>query len=58
MSARHDTQAALLREAFIEVASAGWRAHEIGMTEQEMLYLIAATMEPLVEVLTKQLVKP
>lgn len=41
--------AALLREAFLEVASGGWKARDIGMPEEQMLVMLAPTMEPLVQ---------
>lgn len=50
--------AALLREAFLEVGSAGWKARDIGMPEEQMLVMLAPTMEPLVQSIMRKLGAP
>lgn len=56
MSVAADQQAALIREAFLEMGSAGWKAHKIGMSEEQMITLLAKSMEPLVQALTRRCV--
>lgn len=41
--------AALLREAFLEVASKAWEAREIGISEERMLMVIGPAVEPIVQ---------
>jgi hypothetical protein len=46
--------AALIREAFAEAMVAGFKAHEIGMTESQMLSMALPTMEPLVQTIVRK----
>lgn len=47
--------AATIRDAFFELATMGWRARDIGMSETKMLEMLAPTNEPLVQSILRRL---
>lgn len=54
MSVVQEEFAAILREAFIKVASKAWEARDLGITEDDMLVGVAEAIEPLVQSIVRK----
>lgn len=46
--------AADLRECFLDVASAAWKARDAGLSEDQALVIVAAAMEGLVQSIVRR----